>query len=124
LGGGRLTTAAGYTACVSALGAGGSRSGARVVIARVPFPMRGPEEVSGAVLGAVTARTRLALLDHVTSATGVVFPIESLIPVLQARGIDVLVDGAHAPGMVPVDLQALGAAYYTGNCHKWLCAPK
>jgi isopenicillin-N epimerase len=76
------------------------------------------------VLSAVTERTRLAVLDHVTSQTALVFPIAELIRELDARGVDVLVDGAHAPGMLDLDVGALAPAYYAANCHKWLCAPK
>jgi isopenicillin-N epimerase len=76
------------------------------------------------VLACTTPRTRLAVLDHVTSQTALVFPIRELVRELEARGVDVLVDGAHAPGMLDLDIGALAPAWYAANCHKWLCAPK
>jgi isopenicillin-N epimerase len=113
-----------YAACRKTADFVAERTGARVVVANLPFPCRGDEEVLAAMLSCTSPRTRLALVDHVTSPTALVLPIVRLVGELQARGIDALVDGAHAPGMVPLELSKLDAAYYTGNAHKWLCAPK
>lgn len=119
-----LTTNQEYNACRNALNFVAERTGATLVVATVPFPLHSPEQVVEAVMARVTPKTRLALLDHVTSQTGLIFPIRQLVRQLTALGVDTLVDGAHAPGMVSINLDELGATYYTGNCHKWLCAPK
>lgn len=113
-----------YGACRKAAAFVARQSGAVVVEARVPFPLRGPQDVIEPVLGAVSPRTKLALLDHVTSPTALVFPIRDLVRELRARNVETIVDGAHALGMVALDLTALGAACYTANAHKWLCTPK
>jgi isopenicillin-N epimerase len=119
-----LTTDHEYNAIRNSLLATAEASRARVVPVSIPLPIRHPEEVVEAVLAAVTPRTRLAVISHVTSPTALILPIESIVRELDRLGVDTLVDAAHAPGMVPVDVAALGAAYWTGNGHKWLCGPK
>ncbi len=118
-----LTTDHGYGACVKAMAFGAHDSGAVMRVASIPAPLSGPQDVIRAVLESLSPRTRLVMLDHVTSPTAIVFPVEELVRTLTERGVDTLIDGAHAPGMLPLDLESLGATFYTGNCHKWLCAP-
>jgi isopenicillin-N epimerase len=113
-----------YNACSNAVSFAAERAQARVVLAAIPFPLANAQVVLDRLLECVTPRTLLAVIDHVTSQTGLVLPIEAIVRAFASRGIDTLVDGAHGPGTVPLNLESLGAAYYTGNCHKWICAPK
>ncbi|MBD3366860.1 MAG: aminotransferase class V-fold PLP-dependent enzyme [Candidatus Eisenbacteria bacterium] len=119
-----LTTTHEYNASRNALDFVAERSGASVRVVDIPFPIASSDVVLARVMDAVTPCTRLCLIDHVTSLTGVVMPAEDLCVSLAKRGVDTLVDGAHAPGMLPLHIDRLGATYYTGNCHKWMCAPK
>ncbi|MCE7972431.1 MAG: aminotransferase class V-fold PLP-dependent enzyme [Leptolyngbya sp. PLA2] len=113
-----------YSACLSTFQRYARRTGARLVKATVPFPTAGEDEVFDAIMSRVTDRTRLALISHITSPTAMVFPVARLTAALKARGVEVLIDGAHAPGQVPVDVAAIAPTYYTANLHKWPSCPK
>jgi isopenicillin-N epimerase len=113
-----------YQACWNAVDFVTSRAGAKTVVVEIPFRVSDENEVIDSIMGAVTERTVLALIDTVTSPTGMRMPFEQLTSQLQSNGVDVLLDAAHGPGIVPLDLNEIGAAYCTGNCHKWICTPK
>ncbi|MYA86528.1 MAG: aminotransferase class V-fold PLP-dependent enzyme [Acidimicrobiaceae bacterium] len=112
-----------YNACRNAAAVSASRAKARVVTTRVPFPIESSRQAADAVLAAVTGRTRILLIDAVTSATGLVMPIAEIAATLEPD-VRVLVDAAHAPGMIDFDVAELGASYVTANCHKWMCSAK
>ncbi|MEM9429059.1 MAG: aminotransferase class V-fold PLP-dependent enzyme [Pseudomonadota bacterium] len=111
-----------YNAVNKTLGFVLAPQGARVVRAELGLPLVG--DPVAAVMAAVTPSTRLILVDHVASISAVKLPVAEIAAAARSRGVPVLIDGAHAPGMVELDIPALGADWYVGNCHKWLCAPK
>ncbi len=100
------------------------RAGAMMVEAEVPFPRPSGDAIVANVAAAISRRTKLAVVDHITSGSALVLPLQRIVDACHAANVPVLVDGAHGPAQVPLDLHALGADWYTGNCHKWLCAAK
>ena len=112
-----------YGACDATWQRACAQAGAAYRRVSIPLPFE-PEAFAATLLAAVTPRTKLIFVSHITSVTALVFPLAELCAGARERGITTLVDGAHAPGQIELDLSGLGADFYTGNCHKWLCAPK
>ncbi|HNT28127.1 MAG TPA: aminotransferase class V-fold PLP-dependent enzyme [bacterium] len=118
-----LTTKLLYPACRNTLAFIAEEFGVKVNMVDIPYPPRSADDIVARIVAAATPNTRLALIDHVTSSTALVLPIGRIVAELKKKGIPTLVDGAHGPGMTALDLTTIGAAWYTGNCHKWLCTP-
>jgi len=98
--------------------------GATVCTVTVPYPDYSATELIDRVTGAITDRTRIAVFDHISAESALVFPIAALASACHERGVAVLVDGAHAPGVLPLDMSSLGVDWYSANLHKWACAPR
>jgi isopenicillin-N epimerase len=121
-----LTTSHAYRACRNQLARVAAARGARIVVVPIALPFD-PDALVDGIRNALTPRTKLALVDHITSPTALVMPLDRIVPLLAERDIPILVDGAHAPGQLDLDINALleaGVTWYAGNSHKWLCAPK
>jgi len=119
-----LVLSHGYGAVMKTAQYVAGRSGARMTVAELPFPRPDDDTIVANLAAAITPHTRLAVLDHITSASALVLPMARMVAVCHVAGVPVLVDGAHAPGQIALDLPAIDADWYTGNAHKWLMAPK
>ena len=113
-----------YQACRNSIDFVARRWGAKVVEVNIPFPIDGSETVTQLMKAACSDQTKLVMIDTVTSPTGLRMPFEELTEFFEGKGVEVLLDAAHGIGMIPLNLEKLGASYVTSNCHKWLCAPK
>lgn len=119
-----LVTELGYAAIAKAARHAALRSGAQVVEVPVPLPLSDTGSVIAAIAARLGPRTRLVIIDHIASSSALVMPVAEIVRLAHAAGAPVLIDGAHAPGQVPLDLAAIGGDWYVGNCHKWLMAPR
>ena len=114
----------GYGGVVRAVMFAARERGATVRTAAMPYPVRSADEVVGAFEAAMTPKTRLAIVDHITSESALVLPLAAIAERCRARGVAVIADGAHAPGAIALDIPALGVDWYVGNLHKWLWVPR
>ena len=119
-----LTTDHRYAAVLAQFVRTASERGTKTVIAHVPLDARTSSDVVGAIVERITPRTKLLVVDSIASLSGFVFPLEEIVRAAHDRGVPVLVDAAHAPGQIAVDLTRLGADFWVGNLHKWVCSPR
>lgn len=119
-----LTTDHEYGACDRTWRFLARKDGFAYINQPVSVPLTSVERFVEQLWQGVTAKTKIIFLSHITSPTAIVFPVTEVCRRAREQGILTLVDGAHAPGQIPLDLDKIGADYYTGNLHKWLCAPK
>jgi isopenicillin-N epimerase len=119
-----LITSLAYGAVVNSAAFTAQSRGARLITLQLPFPVSDSSEYVSTLAQALTPRTRLVILDHITSETALVLPLAELVACCKAHGVPVLADGAHAPGAIELHIPRLGADWYTGNLHKWALAPK
>jgi len=119
-----LITNLAYGAVAKAARFVAARTGARLVEATIPLPLADPDTVIERVAAVLSPRVRLAVFDHIASTSALVLPVVQLTALAKKAGARVLIDGAHAPGQVPLEVPAIGAHWYVGNCHKWLMAPR
>jgi len=119
-----LTTDHEYSALEKTWAYVARRTGAEIVVVKVPMPLVSEEQFTDTIIAGMTDRTRVLFLSHITSPTALLFPIEPAIAEARKRGIWSVIDGAHTPGHIPLDLDAMGVDFYSGNCHKWLMSPK
>jgi len=101
-----------------------NNTGAVLKVAKIPFPAVDEDMVYDSIINSVTDKTKLVLISHICSASALVLPVERIVPELRSRGIDVFLDGAHAPGQIALDISAINPTWYAASCHKWLATPK
>ena len=118
-----LTTSLEYGACDATWQRMCAKAGAAYRRVEIPLPFN-REATAELLMSAVTSKTRLIYFSHITSTTALILPAAEICAAARLSGIATFIDGAHAPGQIPLDLEAIGADFYVGNCHKWLCAPK
>ncbi len=119
-----LTTNHAYGACANAFKHFAKNQQCTVVTANIDYPIINEDAIIEAIEKSITPKTTIALIDFVTSASAIILPIKKIINLLQSKGIQVIIDAAHAPGMVDFNIDELQPDYFIANCHKWICSPK